>query len=248
MIDSTNTLLAVSIAQVVSTADTAPETTAGTLPNSSSNSSSSKNGKKKSKSKAWIAGAVIGPILAAALIGAITTFLRKRNNKGAAPQQGSAAMAPVSPGQPPAGVGGHTDAKPQMAQPPQPYPNQSAYGAQQQSYPSPPLSPAQQFNGAAPYNAPASPPPQQFNGAAPYNAPVSPQPPQSYYGHEVKQAYMGAPMGGASELASSNGNAAPIAHTATNAHTAEFGGHAGAPGQSGPSELPTVSSSNRPAA
>jgi hypothetical protein len=231
MIDSTNTLLAVSIAQVVSTADTAPETTAGTSPNSSSNSSSSKNGKKKSKSKAWIAGAVIGPILAAALIGAITTFLRKRKNKGAAPQQGSAAMAPVNPGQPPAGVGGFTDAKPQMAEPPQPYPNQSAYGAQQQNYPSPPLSPAQ-----------------QFNGAAPYNAPVSPQPPQSYYGKEVKQAYMGTPMGGASELASSNGNAAPVAHTATNAHTAEFGGHAGAPEQSGPSELPTVSSPNRPAA
>jgi LPXTG-motif cell wall-anchored protein len=207
----------------VSTADTAPDT------------SSSKEGRNSGgASKAWIAGAVVGPIVGLALIGTLVWFfLRRRKNKGTAPQQGSAAMAPINPSQPPVGVGGFTDAKPQFAQPQQPYPNQSAYGSQ--GYASPPLSPSHQYqNGAAPYSAPGSPPPQQ-----------------PYHGNERKQDYTGALMGGASELGGDSiRTTAPSAHTAANMHTAELGGmstQVGAPAHLGPSELPTTSSPLRPA-
>ncbi|KAF3039699.1 hypothetical protein E8E12_003132 [Didymella heteroderae] len=72
-------------------------------------------------SKAWIAGAVVGPILGFALIGAgFWLFLRRRKRAVQLPQRGSASMAPIDPNQPPTGVGGYTDAKPEfhLAQPP----------------------------------------------------------------------------------------------------------------------------------
>jgi LPXTG-motif cell wall-anchored protein len=209
----------------VSTADNSPDT-----------SPSSKGRKGGGGSKAWIAGAVIGPILGLALIGALVWFfLRRRKNKGTAPQQGSAAMTPVNPSHPPVGVGGFTDAKPQFAQPQQPHPNQSAYGAQQ-GCASPPLSPIHQYqNGVAPYNAPGCPPPQQ-----------------SYHANDAKQGYTGAPMGGASELGGDSiGTTASGALTATNMHNTELGGmstQVGAPAHLGPSELPATSSPSGPAA
>jgi hypothetical protein len=207
----------------VSTADTAPDT------------SSSRKGRSGGGSKAWIAGAVVGPIIGLALIGFIVWFLLRRSkNKGTAPQQGSAAMAPINPSQPPVGVGGFTDAKPQFAQPQQSYPNQSAYGAQQ-GYASPPLSPTHQYqHGAAPHSIPGSPSPQQF-----------------FSGNEGKQGYTGAPMGGASELGGDSiRTTVPGAHTAASMHAAELSGtstQVGAPPHLGPLELPTTSSSSKPA-
>jgi hypothetical protein len=208
----------------VSTVDTSPDTSTG-----------SKGKKSGGGSKAWIAGAVIGPIVGLAIIGALVWFfLRRRTNKGTAPQQGSAAMTPVNPSHPPVGVGGFTDAKPQFAQPQQPYPNQSAYGAQQ-GYASPPLSPIHQYQ----------------NVAAVYNAPGSP-PQTSYHGNEVKQGYTVAPMGGALELGGDSiGTTASGALTATNMHSAELGAmstQVGSPAHLGPSEPPTISSPSGPAA
>ncbi|KAJ4350822.1 hypothetical protein N0V95_004374 [Ascochyta clinopodiicola] len=69
-----------------------------------------------SGSKAWIAGAVAGPILGLALVGlGIWFFLRRKKKAALVPQYGTASMAPIDPSQPPAGVGGYTDAKPQFA-------------------------------------------------------------------------------------------------------------------------------------
>lgn len=103
----------------------------------------------KSDSKAWIAGAVVGPILGLALVGAgVWFFLRRKKKAARPPQHGSASMAPMSPNQPPAGVGGYTDAKPQFS-PAQPTyyerPGQSDQFAQQ-GYPQQGgFSPAQQY-------------------------------------------------------------------------------------------------------
>jgi len=176
---------------------------------------------------------VIGPLLGLALIGAAVFFLlRRRKNKNKVSQQGGAAMAPTNPSQPPAGVGGYTDAKPQFTQQqqpayaPAPYANQGAYAAQQ-GYTDTPVSPAPQYN----------------TGAAPYNPPVSPPPQQEFYGNDVKHGYTAAPTGGAAELGGQTGGAAPApAHQA-----AELGGvssHGGA----GPSELPSTSSNVKPTA
>ncbi|UPX11990.1 uncharacterized protein EKO05_0002568 [Ascochyta rabiei] len=69
-----------------------------------------------SGSKAWIAGAVAGPVLGLALVGlGVCFFLRRKKKAAIAPQYGTASMAPIDPSQPPAGVGGYTDAKPQFA-------------------------------------------------------------------------------------------------------------------------------------
>jgi hypothetical protein len=173
-------------------------------------------------SKAWIAGAVVGPIVGLALIGALIWFLLRRRRIR------RTAMTSVNPFQPPAGVGGFTDAKPQFAQPQQPYANQGAY-ATQQGYASPPLSPALHYSGSpAPYSTPSSPPPQQTD-----------------YGNDGKLSYAGAPLGRASELAGeAGGTTYPIAHVVTNGHTAELGGQSRqdeGPGLFGPSELPTTS-------
>jgi LPXTG-motif cell wall-anchored protein len=185
-------------------------------------------------SKAWIAGAVVGPIVGLALVGALFWFLlRRRKNRGTTPQQGSATMTSVDPSQPPAGVGGFTDAKPQFAQPQQTYANQSALAAQQ-GYASLPLSPAPHYN----------------DGATPYNAPGSPPPQQAYFGNDGKIEYTGAVLGGASELVGEAGGAtSPSAHATTNGYTAELGGQlrqSEGPGLFGPSELPTNSSNPMP--
>ncbi|KAJ4308580.1 hypothetical protein N0V94_009293 [Neodidymelliopsis sp. IMI 364377] len=76
-------------------------------------------------------------------------------------------MAPVDPSQPPAGVGGYTDAKPQFAasQPgyynqsgqPDPY-AQQGYPPQGGFSPAPQTSPAPQYESQYPHSAPSSPP------------------------------------------------------------------------------------------
>ena len=69
----------------------------------------------ESSSQAWIAGAVVGLVLGLALVGAgVWLFLRRKKKAVQLPQHGSAFMAPIDPSQPPAGVGGYTDAKPRF--------------------------------------------------------------------------------------------------------------------------------------
>jgi hypothetical protein len=184
-------------------------------------------------SKAWIAGAVVGPILGLALIGALVWFfLRRRKTKKLAPAQGGAAMASTNPTQPPPGVGGYTDAKPQFVPQQQPafnqdpYANQGAFAAQQhQAYSDAPTSPAPQYNAAG----------------VPYNAPGSPPPGQEYYGNDVKRAYVG-PADGAAELGGSSGSA-PAAQASPTHQAAELGGDSRQPAGSAPytgtSELPS---------
>lgn len=112
-------------------------------------------------------------------------------------QHGTASMAPIDPSQPPAGVSGYTDAKPQF-QPAQPTyynpPGQpDAYG--QQGYPqqggfSPPqMSPAPQYGFQSAYDATANPPPGPYTNDVKFGA-----------------------TGGAAEL---GGNDAGIAHAPT---------------------------------
>jgi LPXTG-motif cell wall-anchored protein len=85
-------------------------------PPSTTNVEPASTSEPDSGSNAWIAGAVIGPILGLALVGfGVWFFLRRRKKAALAPQQGTASMAPIDPSQPPVGVGGHTDAKPQFA-------------------------------------------------------------------------------------------------------------------------------------
>lgn len=108
-------------------------------------------------------------MLGLALIGAgVWLCLRRRKKKTAQmAQHGTASMAPVNPSQPPAGVAGYTDAKPQFqpAQPtyynppgpPEPY---AQHGYPQQGGFSPPqMSPAPQYSFQPAYNATANPPP-----------------------------------------------------------------------------------------
>lgn len=113
---------------------------------------------------------MIGPIVGLALIGAAVFFLlRRRKNKASR----GAAISQVDPSQPPAGVGGYTDAKPQFPQQynPDPYANQGAFQSQQQGYPQQPHSPNPQYNGA-----PAQ----------------SPQ--QEYYANDPKQGHVQSPI------------------------------------------------------
>lgn len=87
-------------------------------------------------------------------------FLRRKKKAAQMPQHGSASMAPIDPSQPPTGVGGYTDAKPQFhpAQPtyynrpgqPDPYAQQ---GYPQQGG----FSPAPQYGFQSAYNATADP-------------------------------------------------------------------------------------------
>ncbi|KAF2822450.1 hypothetical protein CC86DRAFT_469810 [Ophiobolus disseminans] len=229
------------------------------------------NSGKKGGSKAWIAGAVIGPLLGLALVGVAVFFLlRRRKNKSKVSQQGGAAMA-INPAQPPAGVAGYTDAKPQFVQQqqpaytPDPYANQGAFAAQQ-GYNNAPISPAPQYNNpvvspAPQYNNPAVSPAPQYNNTpvspitqyntspAPYNASVSPPPQQGFYGNDVKHAHTAAPMNGAAELGGSTNNTAPA--TSAPAHqAAELGGQSqqqqGGGGLFGPSELPSNAANTRP--
>jgi hypothetical protein len=146
----------------------------------------------------------------------------------AAPQQGGAAMASVNPSQPPAGVGGYTDAKPQFvpqqqqqALTPDPYANQGAFSAQQ-NYADAPVSPNTQYHAGSPQYSTA---PAPYNaGAAPYNGPISPPPQQTFYGNDVKQGYQGVPLSEASELGGGTSGPAPVAHSAPAHHAAELGG------------------------
>jgi len=100
-------------------------------------------------------------------------------------------MAQTDPTQPPPGVGGFTDAKPQFP-PNDPYANQGAYNAQQ-GYAGAPVSPVPQYSTPVPYTAPGSPPPQQ-----------------AYQG-DVKYGYAGPPVGGAAELGGNSSGIAPVA-------------------------------------
>ncbi len=93
-------------------------------------------------------------------------------------QHGTASMAQVDPSQPPAGVGGYTDAKPQFqpAQPtyynppgqPDPYAQQGY--PQQGGYQSPQLSPAPQYGFQSAYNATANSPPGVYPQDTKYEA------------------------------------------------------------------------------
>ncbi|KAF2621541.1 hypothetical protein BU25DRAFT_237116 [Macroventuria anomochaeta] len=153
----------------------------------------------KSGSKAWIAGAVVGPILGLALVGAGVWFLLRRRKKAAqVPQQGTASMAPIDPSQPPAGVGGYTDAKPQFQpaqptyynQPGQPDPYAQQEYLQQGGFSPPQGSPAPQYGFQSAYNDAANPLPgtyahdakheaggaAELGGDSTGNVPASPQP------------------------------------------------------------------------
>lgn len=209
----------------MSTAPTAPEQT--TPP-----------AKSGSKSKAWIAGAVVGPVIGIALVVALVFFLlrRRKNKTVTAPQSGGAAMVHNDPSQPPAGVGGYTDAKPQFVpqtQPygqPDPYANQGAYAAQQGYAAAAPTSPAPHYTTPAPYNTTGSPPPQQN------------------YQSDVKYGYAGPPVGGAAELGGDSNGIAPVApagHTAPAPPAAEMAGDStqpNGPGIFGGAELATTTS------
>lgn len=148
-------------------------------------------------SKAWIAGAVVGPILGLALVGfGVWFFLRRRKKAALAPQHGTASMAPIDLSQPPAGVGGYTDAKPQFVpaqptyynQPGQPHP----YA--QQGYP-------QQGGFSPPQGSPA---PQYGFQQSAYNATAN-SPPPGTYSHDAKYE------GGAAELGGDSTGVAPAA-------------------------------------
>ena len=113
-----------------------------------------------SGSKAWIAGAVAGPVLGLALIGAgVWLFLRRKKKAAQPTQHGVAATSHIDLSQPPAGVGGYTDSKPQY-QPVQhiyPSPAQSQAYPQQGGFSPPQVSPAPQYGFSPPQNATPSP-------------------------------------------------------------------------------------------
>ena len=183
----------------------------GALPPSASDDASDTSDvepekKKKSSSKAWIAGAVVGPLLGLALIGLVAFCLlrrKKKNKPSTLPPQSGTAMAPApNPSQPPAGVAGYTDTKPQFTSPHQSYYDQGP-PQQQQLYPQQggfggDVSPATQYATPAPvpYGSPSPPPQQQPAGVGMGGQPVygSPNP------NDTKMAHMHAPAPGTSEL------------------------------------------------
>ncbi|KAF9690619.1 hypothetical protein EKO04_011383 [Ascochyta lentis] len=122
--------------------NTSPATSTLQFP-STANTGPTQPAEVKTGSKTWIAGAVAGPVLGLALVGlGVWFFLSRKKKTAPAPQHGTALMAPFDPSQPPADVGGYTDAKPQFA-PSQPSyynpPNPNAQqGYLQQGYPSAP--------------------------------------------------------------------------------------------------------------
>lgn len=168
-----------------------------------------------SGSKAWIAGAVVGPILGLALIGfGVWLFLRRKKKASLAPQHGTASMAPTDPSQPPAGVGGYTDAKPQFA-PAQPtYYNQpgqpDAYA--QQGYP-------QQGGFSPPQGSPA---PQYGFQQSAYNATAN-SPPGAYI-HDAKYEGDAAELGGDSMGVASAAPGSPAHNAAPTSQAAELSG------------------------
>lgn len=169
---------------------TSSSSSSGTSTSSSSGTSSTtpvaptQTPKPESGSKAWIAGAVVGPILGLVLIGAgVWLFLRRKKKAAPMPQHGVAATAHFDPSQPPVGVGGYTDAKPQNQ------PAQHAYpsSAQGQAYP-------QQGGFSPPQMSPAP----QYGFSPPYNATPSPR---GSYAHDAKYEAEAAELGGSSTIA-----------------------------------------------
>lgn len=141
------------------TASSLPETSTSSSPVASSTTSlpPGQTTKLNSSSKAWIAGAVAGPVLGLALIGAgVWLFLRRKKKAAHTPQYGVAA---TNSSQPPAGVGGYTDAKPQYqpAQHAYPSPAQNQAYPQQGGFSPPQVSPAPQYGFSPPNNATPSP-------------------------------------------------------------------------------------------
>ncbi|OSS52375.1 hypothetical protein B5807_02349 [Epicoccum nigrum] len=144
-----------SLTEQVSTSSTSslPETSTNSSPGASSTTSIApvQTTEPNSGSKAWIAGAVAGPVLGLTLIGAGVWLFLRRKKKATKPH--------IDSSQPPAGVGGYTDTKPQYQ------PAQHAYTrpAYNQAYPqqgdfSPPqVSPAPQYGFSPPNNATPSP-------------------------------------------------------------------------------------------
>lgn len=179
-----------STSPTISLSGTSSSSSSGTPISSSSKTSSTTPGaptqtsKPESGSKAWIAGAVVGPILGLALIGAgVWLFLRRKRKAAPMPQHGVAATAHFDPSQPPVGVGGYTDAKPQNQ------PAQHAYpsSAQGQAYP-------QQGGFSPPQMSPAP----QYGFSPPYNATPSPR---GSYAHDAKYEAEAAELGGSSTIA-----------------------------------------------
>ncbi|KAJ4991221.1 hypothetical protein SVAN01_03349 [Stagonosporopsis vannaccii] len=181
--------------------------------------------KPESGSKAWLAGAVAGPIIGLALVGVgVWLCLRRKKKTARMAQHGTASMAPIDSSQPPVGVGGYTDAKPQFQ------PAQPAYYTQpgqpsvytQQAYP-------QQGSFSPPQMSPAP----QYDFQSAYNA--NSNPPSGLYANDVK---FGA-TGGAAELggdstgilpASSSVPASPRPDAVPTANVAELSGTDTAPG------------------
>lgn len=86
-------------------------------------------------------------------------FLRRKKKAAQSPQHGVAATSHIDLSQPPAGVGGYTDSKPQY-QPVQhiyPSPAQSQAYPQQGGFSPPQVSPAPQYGFSPPQNATPSP-------------------------------------------------------------------------------------------
>ncbi|KAJ8108212.1 hypothetical protein OPT61_g8333 [Boeremia exigua] len=184
----------------------------------------------KQTSKVWIAGAVAGPVIGILLGGAaVWCCMRRKKKKNAQmSQHGAASMAPGNPSQPPPGVGGYTDAKPQFqpAQPtyynppgqPDPYAQQGY--PQQGGFPSPQMSPAPQYGFQPAYNTTANSPPGVYPQDTKYEA-----------------------NGGAAELAGGSAPAAssvpgspgipgsPQPQVAPVSHVAELSGSDATPGQ-----------------
>ncbi len=135
-------------------------------------------------------------------------------------------MASADPSQPPAGVGGYTDAKPQFNnQQPDPYANQGAYNAQQ-GYAQGPTSPVPGYTQPNAYaNQPGSPPPQQA------------------FSNDVKYGYGGPPTQGAQELGGNTAaGAVPAAQHSPAPQAAEMAdnsAHNVAPHHPGGAELPS---------
>lgn len=203
----------------------------------------SQSAEPSSSSKAWIAGAVVGPILGLALVGFVVWFCLRRRKKAAhASQQGTASMAPIDPSQPPAGVAGYTDAKPQLAnsqpdyynQPGQPDPYAQQGYPQQGGYaPAPQMSPTPQYG----YQSAYAPPPNS--------------PPPGAYTHDVKYenasgaAELGGGPNGIAPAAPVSPGSPPQGHAFTSQAAELSGGDIGRPGDGlpGSAELPTTTHS-----
>lgn len=185
-------------------------------PSSTANAAPIQPVEKGSGSKAWIAGAVVGPILGLALVGLGVWFVFRRKKKASqVPQHGTASMAPIDPSQPPAGVGGYTDAKPQFALGQPTYYNQPGQSDPyaQQGYPSqggmspPQMSPAPQYGFQSAYNNTANSPPGTYTHDAKYEGTSG-----------------AAELGGGSDRIAPAASTSPLPTTAPTSQAAELSG------------------------